>query len=129
MTMRRIDAIFKQLALSEEQVMIRDMTRDFAAAEIGPNIVGWERERATLPDRVIGKMGELGLFGITTPEQHGGTGGGMRELILAGMELGYHSPAVGITLGARAEADPDVRRHAEAIAGGHEDAARDGRLA
>ena len=45
-------------------------------------------------------MGEVGLFGITVPEEHGGSGGGMRELVLAGMELGYQSPAVGITLGA-----------------------------
>jgi alkylation response protein AidB-like acyl-CoA dehydrogenase len=98
--MRRIDAIYQQLNLTEEQRMLQEMTRDFAAGELAPHVVEWEREQRHLPDSFLAQMADLGLFGIMIPEEYGGTGGGIRELILAGMELGYQSPSAGITLGA-----------------------------
>lgn len=59
-------------ALSEEQQMIRDMTRDFAQNEIAPNAEKWEQE-GWLGDAAITQMGELGLLGMTVPEEWGGS--------------------------------------------------------
>ena len=58
--------------LTEEQRMIRDMARDFARAELRPHAGAWEEE-GWIPDAVVAKMGELGLFGMLVPEEWGGT--------------------------------------------------------
>jgi alkylation response protein AidB-like acyl-CoA dehydrogenase len=58
--------------LTEEQRMIRDMAREFAAAELAPNAGRWEEE-GWLPDAMVAKMGELGLLGMVVPEEWGGS--------------------------------------------------------
>lgn len=58
--------------LTEEQRMIRDMARDFAAAELAPNAERWEKE-GWLDDQVLRQMGELGLLGMMVPEEWGGS--------------------------------------------------------
>src|SRR5256885_1046417 len=57
--------------LTEEQRMVRDMARDFAQAELKPHAGAWEEE-GWIPDAVVAKMGELGLFGMLVPEEWGG---------------------------------------------------------
>ena len=56
---------------SEEQLMIRDMARDFAAAELAPQAADRDRE-ASFPTEAVQKMGELGLLGMLVPENYGG---------------------------------------------------------
>lgn len=58
--------------LTEEQRMIRDMARDFAAAELAPNAERWEKE-GWLDDQMLRQMGELGLLGMMVPEEWGGS--------------------------------------------------------
>lgn len=58
--------------LTEEQRMIRDMARDFAAAELTPNAERWEKD-GWLDDQVLRQMGELGLLGMMVPEEWGGS--------------------------------------------------------
>jgi len=58
--------------LTEEQVMIQDMARGFAAAELAPNSAKWDEEKFLDRD-VFTKAAELGFLGIYTGEQHGGT--------------------------------------------------------
>ena len=58
--------------LSDEQRMVRDMARDFARAELAPHAGEWERQ-GWIPDAVVAKLGELGLFGMLVPEEYGGT--------------------------------------------------------
>lgn len=58
--------------LTEEQRMIRDMARDFAAAELTPNAEHWEKD-GWLDDQVLRQMGELGLLGMMVPEEWGGS--------------------------------------------------------
>lgn len=58
--------------LTEEQRMIRDMARDFAAAELTPNAERWEKD-GWLDDHVLRQMGELGLLGMMVPEEWGGS--------------------------------------------------------
>lgn len=58
--------------LTEEQRMIRDMARDFAAVELTPNAERWEKD-GWLDDQVLRQMGELGLLGMMVPEEWGGS--------------------------------------------------------
>ena len=60
------------LELSEEQVMIRDMARDFARNEIAPHAQAWEKA-GWIDDALVSKLGDLGLLGMVVPEQWGGT--------------------------------------------------------
>jgi alkylation response protein AidB-like acyl-CoA dehydrogenase len=60
------------IELSEEQVMIRDMARDFARNEIAPHAQVWEKA-GWIDDTLVSKMGDLGLLGMVVPEQWGGT--------------------------------------------------------
>ncbi len=56
---------------TQEQLMIRDMARDFAQTELAPNADQWERD-GTVPKAVLRRMGELGLMGVLAPEEWGG---------------------------------------------------------
>ncbi|KQQ54556.1 acyl-CoA dehydrogenase [Pseudomonas sp. Leaf127] len=60
------------LELSEEQVMIRDMARDFARHEIAPHARAWE-QAGWIDDELVARMGDLGLLGMIVPEQWGGS--------------------------------------------------------
>mgnify|MGYP002738643148 FL=1 len=58
---------------SEEHEMFRDMVRGFVEKEITPNVERWHEQG--MPDReVFKKAGELGLIGMSTPEEYGGGG-------------------------------------------------------
>ncbi|SET74607.1 acyl-CoA dehydrogenase family protein [Pseudomonas graminis] len=62
----------QDLELTEEQVMIRDMARDFARNEIAPHAQAWEKA-GWIDDALVAKMGELGLLGMMVPEEWGGS--------------------------------------------------------
>jgi len=59
------------MILNKEQIMIRDMARDFAQQQLAPYAAEWDRNK-TFPAEALRAMGELGLFGMTIPEQWGG---------------------------------------------------------
>lgn len=61
------------MPLSDEQVMIRDMARAFAAEQLAPNAAAWDRD-AVYPEAAVHEMGELGLLGMIVPEDWGGAG-------------------------------------------------------
>lgn len=96
---RRIDSYLQKL-LHEDKFDFYSVVRDFSDAEIGPQILGWEREHCLVPDGAIAKMAELGLFGLPIEEQYGGQGGDHLDLVLMGLALGYWSHSVAITPGA-----------------------------
>src|SRR3954451_13360903 len=88
--------------LSPEHETFRKSVREFALAEIAPHAARWDREHH-FPVDVVHKMGELGLFGLTAPEEYGGAGlegsdGGFTSLCLAIEELGRVDQSMGITL-------------------------------
>ena len=66
-----------EFKLTEEQNMLREMVRDFTNNEIKPIAAQIDRE-GKIPQDLIKKMGELGLMGISFPEEYGG--GGMGEV-------------------------------------------------
>ena len=61
------------MLLTEEQQMITDMARDFAANELQPNSPDWDREHR-FPAEALAKMGELGLMGMLAPPEYDGAG-------------------------------------------------------
>ena len=57
--------------LTEEQRMIQDMARSFAREEIAPRAADWEKA-GEIPMDFLRQMGELGLMGMTVPEEWDG---------------------------------------------------------
>src|SRR5262249_49732826 len=82
---------------TEEQLMIRDMVRDFAENEIRPHshAIDYEGE---FPRDLVKKMGELGLMGLPIPEEYGGAGADQISYSLAIEELSRVSASVAITV-------------------------------
>ena len=88
--------------LSAEHEAFRRSVREFAEAEIAPYAAEWDRKHH-FPTEVVHKMGDLGLFGLTAPEEYGGAGltgedGGFTSLCLAIEEIGRVDQSMGITL-------------------------------
>jgi len=72
--------------LSAEQRLFRDTVRAFAEAEIRP--VAAEMEASgEYPERIVGKMRQLGLFGLTIPEEFGGMAADLLSYALAFEEI------------------------------------------
>ena len=85
--------------LSREHEEFRLSVREFAEAEIGPYAAQWDRDHH-FPVDVVQKMGKLGLFGLTSPEEYGGAGedGDFTSLCVAIEEVGRVDQSLGITL-------------------------------
>lgn len=83
--------------LSEEHREFRRSVRDFAEAEIAPHAAEWDRKHY-FPVEVVQKMGKLGLFGLTAPEEYGGSGGDFTSLCVAIEEISRVDQSMGITL-------------------------------
>ncbi|MEJ7794032.1 MAG: acyl-CoA dehydrogenase family protein [Nocardioides sp.] len=88
--------------LSAEHEQFRRTVRDFAEKEIAPHASQWDRDHH-FPVDVVAKMGQLGLMGLTAPEEYGGAGlagedGGFTSLCLAIEEIGRVDQSMGITL-------------------------------
>jgi glutaryl-CoA dehydrogenase (non-decarboxylating) len=75
-----------QFDFSEEQEMIRETARRFAAEEIAPTVAEEESRHEFRADRVA-KMGELGFFSCALPEELGGSGMGCLESVLMAEEI------------------------------------------
>ncbi|MGG6440354.1 acyl-CoA dehydrogenase [Saccharococcus caldoxylosilyticus] len=84
------------LHFTEEQEMMRNMVREFAQTEIAPFV---ERmEQGEFPRPILNKMAELGLMGITVPEEYGGAGMDFVSYIIAIHEISKVSATVGVIL-------------------------------
>jgi short/branched chain acyl-CoA dehydrogenase len=85
--------------LSREHEEFRRSVREFAEAEIAPYAAQWDRDHH-FPVDVVRKMGGLGLFGLTSPEEYGGAGedGDFTSLCVAIEEIGRVDQSMGITL-------------------------------
>ncbi len=87
------------LDLTEDQRMVRDMVREFAAAEVAPLAHEIDEEHR-FPLETWNKIAELGLPGIPFSEDVGGSGGGTLAYILAVEELSKVCGSTGLTLAA-----------------------------
>ncbi len=59
--------------LTEEERMLRDAARAYAQEKLQPRVVAAYREETTDPS-IFREMGEMGLLGVTLPEEYGGLG-------------------------------------------------------
>ncbi len=85
--------------LSPEHETFRKSVREFALGEIAPHAAQWDKDHH-FPTDVVQKMGELGLMGLTAPEEYGGAGedGDFTSLCVAIEEIGRIDQSMGITL-------------------------------
>jgi glutaryl-CoA dehydrogenase (non-decarboxylating) len=74
--------------LTDEQLQVRDMVREFARREVAPFIRDWDA-KGEFHREVLDQMGELGLLGLPIPEEYGGAGFDYVSLALACEELEY----------------------------------------
>ncbi|MEJ2636354.1 MAG: acyl-CoA dehydrogenase [Calditrichia bacterium] len=88
-----------EFQLTEEQISIRDMVRDFAQKEIAPHVMEYD-ENKKFPLEIVKKLGELGLLGIVYPESIGGAGMGYIEYALILEELSAVDPSIGLIVAA-----------------------------
>ena len=80
-------------ALSDVQSALKSVTADFVNREIMPYATEWDRaEQVDLA--IVGKLAELGIFGMTIPEQYGGSGGDHVSYCIAMEELGRGDSSV-----------------------------------
>lgn len=84
---------------TEEQIMLRDMVRDFAEKEIKP-IASKIDENEEIPRELIAKLGEIGILGIVFPEQYGGIGMGEVGYCLAQEEIARYCMSTATVIGA-----------------------------
>lgn len=85
--------------LSENQIMIAQMLRDFAEKEIKPFMKQWDDDEY-FPIDTMKKLGDLGLLGIFIPEEYGGSGFSYDEYASAIMELGKVCGGLGLSVAA-----------------------------
>jgi len=85
--------------LSDEQLALRKLVRDFAQREVAPSAA--ERDEEERFDRsIFDKMGQLGLTGIPWPEEYGGAGLDFLSYVIAVEELSRVCGSTGVTLSA-----------------------------
>ena len=81
--------------LSDDEVMFRDMVRQFAEEQIGPRVAEMDAA-ARIDPSLIETLFELGLMGIEIPDEHGGAGASFFTSVLVVEELSRVDPAVGV---------------------------------
>ena len=72
---------------TEEHDLFRETFRDFLNKEVKPHINQWEKA-GELPKSIFKRFGEMGFFGLTSPEKYGGMGGDYWHGVIFDEELG-----------------------------------------
>ena len=85
--------------LSDEQLQLKKMVREFAEREIAPNVMKWD-EASEFPMATVKELGKLGLLGVIFPAEYGGSGMGYIEYVTAIEELSRVDGSVGIIVAA-----------------------------
>jgi alkylation response protein AidB-like acyl-CoA dehydrogenase len=84
-------------AYSEDEQMFRASVREFAEGEIRPRVEEMD-EHAKMSPEVIKHLFDLGLMGVETPEEYGGTGASFFMAIVGVEELSRVDPSVGVLM-------------------------------
>lgn len=82
---------------TDEQIMVRDMARDFAQNELKPRAQELD-ESETFPSEAVAKMAELGLMGMTIPAEDGGAGLDYVSYVLALEEIAAACASTAVTM-------------------------------
>ncbi|MEM9725546.1 MAG: acyl-CoA dehydrogenase family protein, partial [Pseudomonadota bacterium] len=95
-------ATYGDAALDEEFEMIRDQFKRFSDEKVLPYAHEWHLKDELVPMEVLQSMAELGVFGLTIPEQYGGFGMAKTAMCVVSEELSRGYIGVG-SLGTRSE--------------------------
>lgn len=96
------DGIVGDDGLDETLNAMRREMRRFANDEVVPHAQGWHLKNRYIPLEIIAHMAELGVFGLTIPEEYGGLGLGKESMCVVSDELSRGYIGVG-SLGTRSE--------------------------
>jgi butyryl-CoA dehydrogenase len=83
--------------LTEEQTLIRDTARDFAAREIAPKAAELDKT-ARWPAEIVKRLGELGFLGMAIPSEYGGAGLDVVSYALAMEEVSSACASCGVIM-------------------------------
>jgi alkylation response protein AidB-like acyl-CoA dehydrogenase len=78
----KCENIFTPEDFSEEQIMMRDMVKEFADKQLWANKDRFEKKDYAFTEESMRKAGELGLLGVAVPEAYGGLGMGFVSTML-----------------------------------------------
>ena len=95
-------ATFGATGLDEELEMIRDQFRRYAEEKVIPFAHDWHLKDELIPMEVIRELAEMGVFGLTIPEDFGGFGLSKASMVVVSEELSRGYIGVG-SLGTRSE--------------------------
>ena len=73
--------------LNESQQKLVSMVRDFCVREVKPHATSWDRDER-FPREVVAQLGELGLLGMTVPEEYATGLGGAGNIAADGFRNG-----------------------------------------
>lgn len=93
---------FGDTGLDEVHTAMRDEMRRFSEAEVRPFAHEWHLKNEYIPYETIGKLAELGVFGVSFPEEFGGMGLGKEAMCIVSEELSRGYIGVG-SLSTRSE--------------------------
>ena len=88
--------------LDDELEMIRDQFRRFADERVMPDAHDWHLKDELIPMEIINELAEMGVFGLTIPEEYGGLGMSKASMVVVSEELSRGYIGVG-SLGTRSE--------------------------
>ena len=90
--------VFIPEEFDEEQLMIKKTCEDFISAEVFPNLDRIDEQEQGLMEELLDKAGELGILGVSIPEQYGGFGKNFNTSMLVTDAVGAgHSFAVALS--------------------------------
>ena len=101
---------FGDTGLDETHAEIQNLMRRFSLDEVLPHAHEWHLKNAYIPMEIIEKLAELGVFGLSVPEEFGGMGLGKEAMCVASEELSRGYIGVG-SLGTRAEIAGELILH------------------
>ncbi len=93
---------FGASGLEEELEMIREQFRRFAVDKVLPHAHEWHLKDELIPMEIIEELAEMGVFGLTIPEEFGGFGLSKASMVVVSEELSRGYIGVG-SLGTRSE--------------------------
>ena len=92
-----LDMTLPLTRFSEDETLLRDNVRAFAAAEVAPHVREMD-EQAHIPRALIDKLVDLGVMAVEIPEQYGGAGGHFFLSVIAVEELARVDPSVALVV-------------------------------
>ena len=96
------NATFGASGLDEELEMIRDQFRRYVVDKVEPHAHDWHLKDELIPMEVIDELAEMGVFGLTIPEELGGFGMSKASMVVVSEELSRGYIGVG-SLGTRSD--------------------------